>query len=77
MIHLQGFSSPSLLTSIEITSGVEGNKEYKTQVRAQNIYGYGEWSDIFTIKAAQEPDQVSLASLGSVVDGLSVKLSWA
>jgi hypothetical protein len=46
-----GFSPVSLEVSTTQTD-VEGGKTYKFRVRAQNIHGWGEFSDYVEIKAA-------------------------
>jgi hypothetical protein len=74
--HLLGYSSPSLATAAEITDGVVAGGAYQARVRAENVYGFGEWSDAATIRAAGEPDQVAWASLASVVSGGDVRLLW-
>lgn len=47
--------SASLLTSYTSTTNVVGGQSYKFRVRAQNAQGYGAYSNIITIKAAQVP----------------------
>jgi hypothetical protein len=74
--HLQGFGSPDLSTSIEVTSGVVAGNAYQVKVRAQNVYGFGQDSAATTIRAAQAPAQVSQPTLASTNSGLNVVLSW-
>jgi hypothetical protein len=45
----------SLSTSYTLTTNVVGGTSYKFRVRAQNAQGYGPYSNIITIKAAQVP----------------------
>ncbi len=50
---LGGESLPSsLLTSYTLTTAIVGGESYKFRVRAKNIWGYGGFSNIITIKAA-------------------------
>lgn len=46
-------------------------------MRAYNVYGPGAYSDETTIKAAQEPGQVTLSSLSSVISSTDVVITWA
>jgi hypothetical protein len=73
---VQGYTAPDVSTSIELTSGVTPGLDYQVRVRARNIYGYGDYSAVTTIRAAQEPDAVAPASLSSVVSGTNVAFSW-
>lgn len=74
--HLQGHGTASLLTEIEITSGVAGGEDYQVRVRAENVYGFGVWSAATTIYASSVPDQVTQSTLSSVVTGTAVVFSW-
>ncbi len=49
----------SMITEYSIT-GLTGGTFYKFQVRAQNIYGYGERSDVATIEASDVPDVMDI-----------------
>lgn len=53
-----------------------GGLSYKFRVRAGNIYGFGEWSEIAEFKASQEPQQIISSSISTVNDGLSVTVTW-
>ena len=44
-----------LITSY-IVEGLSGGEEYKFQVRARNIYGYGPLSDVLTVITKDIPD---------------------
>ena len=74
--HLQGLGAPALATSISITSEVVPGEAYQVRVRAQNVYGFGDFSAAATISAAEEPAQVAQETLSSVVSGVGVVLSW-
>lgn len=52
---LIGLSSDSLLTAYNVSTNVVAGAEYRFQVRAKNIYDWGEWSDYLAIKAATLP----------------------
>jgi hypothetical protein len=49
----------SLITEYSLT-GLIGGTFYKFQVRAKNIYGYGERSDTTVIEASDVPDVMSI-----------------
>lgn len=74
--NLQGYYIGDLSTSVQITTGVAMGLAYQVRVRARNIYGYGNFSAVTTIRAAQEPDTVLSATLSSVVNTTNVTLSW-
>jgi len=43
-------------------TGLTGGTFYKFQVRASNIYGYGERSDVSIIEASDVPDVMAIMS---------------
>lgn len=62
------FTETSTILSSQITPGVT----YKFKVRAANIHGFGDFSDVIAIKAAQKPSQ--MAAPVTSVDQLTGKL---
>jgi hypothetical protein len=58
----------SLLTSFSATSMVAPGQYYKFRLRASNIYGFGAFSEEFSFKASEEPEQLAL-------DGLLTEIS--
>jgi len=52
-VNLVGWSTPYLHPYFIVTSGVTAGGFYKFQYRARNIYGWGPFSDVVTIKAAR------------------------
>jgi len=53
--NLAGYPINSLAQTFVVGSNVAGGLFYKFRVRAGNIYGYGDWSNIVEFKASQEP----------------------
>lgn len=43
-------------------------------MRAQNVYGYGEFSDLVTIRASSVPDTMSIVSSVSALQ--TIVISW-
>ena len=56
---VQGFNPSSLSTSTTLTNEVHAGETYRFRVRAQNIHGWGDYSNVVSIKAAGLPDQVA------------------
>jgi hypothetical protein len=50
-----GYTTPYTLNSILITSNIASGRTYKFKYRAQNIHGWGEFSDEAEILAATIP----------------------
>lgn len=71
---LTGLSTESTATTYIVTSGITGGTDYQFKVRAKNLYGWGDYSPIVTIKAAQEPAQVT--SITTTVSGLDIIVDW-
>jgi hypothetical protein len=62
-----GFSPSSLVLTATLTNGVTGGLTYKFRVRARNVHGWGAFSTVLSIKAAQIPDQMDTVSTS--IDG--------
>ncbi len=52
-VNLAGYSTVYLHSYLTVTSGVTAGGLYKFQYRVRNVYGWGEFSDQVTIKAAR------------------------
>lgn len=63
----------SLITEYSLT-GLTGGVFYKFQVRAKNIYGYGERSDIAEIEASDVPDVMPI--IETSIEGTRFKFTW-
>ena len=50
-----GYLSNSLATTYTVTDNVLIGQEYQFRLRAKNIWGWGIYSDVVTIKAAKKP----------------------
>ena len=68
--ELTGVSTYFTQTSFEITEGIVEGNDYLFKVRALNIYGWSEFSDVVTIRASevpQQPDIVTTSMVGTYV----------
>lgn len=63
----------SLITEYSLT-GLTGGVFYKYQVRAKNIYGYGERSLVAEIEANDVPDVMSI--IETSIEGTRFKFTW-
>lgn len=54
---------------------VPGNL-YRFRVRASNIYGFGVFSNIYSFKASEEPQQLPAQGLQTINQGTQVLISW-
>lgn len=63
----------SLITEYSLT-GLTGGTFYKFQVRASNIYGYGERSDVSIIEASDVPDVMAIMS--TRIEGTKFQFEW-
>ena len=52
-VNLAGYSTAYLHSFLTVTSGVTAGALYNFRYRARNVYGWGEFSDQVTIKAAR------------------------
>lgn len=70
-------ASPYSTDESLVISGTTGGTTYQFRVRARNIYGWGDWSDAHSVKAADTPDQ--MAALTTSVDATTgdVKIEWS
>jgi len=71
-----GFTPSSLVLTAKLTNGVTGGLTYGFRVRARNVHGWGAFSSVLYIKAAQIPDQMDTVSTS--IDGLTggVFIAW-
>jgi Fibronectin type III domain len=71
-----GLSPLSTLTKYSVTGGSSGltiGASYQFRVTARNKHGWGTVSDAFTLKAAQKPSTVSLATfIDSTTGGIKI-----
>ncbi len=61
-------------TSYTVTSGSTSGNSYKFKVRAKNVYGFGSYSPIATIKSSEEPGQPDPVTI--IDDDTNVKITW-
>lgn len=73
-VDLAGASVDYILTSYTLTNGLVAGGLYAFRYRAANKYGWGPWSDVATLAAADHPEQPSEV-VTSIVDTF-VKFSW-
>src|SRR5690242_3797157 len=55
---LIGNSPSSTALSYSVTTGITAGSSYQFKVRARNVFGWGSFSPVTTIKAAAKPSQV-------------------
>jgi predicted phage tail protein len=59
-IDLVGYAVPYTSLSYTISSGISVGNAYKIEIRAKNIYGWGDWSsNTFTVTASDVPAQMA------------------
>lgn len=63
----------SLVTEFTV-SGLTGGINYKFKVRAQNIYGYSDFSTEFLLEASDYPGKPPIVTVG--LSGTDVIISW-
>jgi len=56
---LIGLSPSSLISDYQTSDGIEGGTTYKVRVRASNKYGWGPFSEFFSIRCSRAPDVLS------------------
>jgi hypothetical protein len=54
-ISLIGYPIDNLVTNYRITHGVIKGQHYRFRYRARNFYGWGAYSDVATVQAAEVP----------------------
>ena len=73
---VQGNNPSSLSTSTILTSEVQAGETYQFRVRARNIHGWGDYSNVVPIKAAGLPDQVASATTSIDPTTGGVVIQW-
>lgn len=53
-----------------LITGLDQGLDYKFQVRAKNVYGYGPLSDVVTIRASDVPDAMQMVNIISIAQEL-------
>lgn len=73
---LYGILPGAYLTQFALTSDIQRGETYEFRLRAQNIYGWGAWSDSTLIKAAGIPfTPTSVMTTFDAITG-GVVLTW-
>jgi hypothetical protein len=71
--NLQGYTSDSILTSFSQTEVIPG-AIYNMRLQARNIYGWGEYSEVFSVAASGIPAQ--MAKPVTSHSAMNVKIDW-
>lgn len=71
-----GYLSNSLATTYTVTENIVIGKDYQFRLRAKNIWGWGAYSTISTIKAARVPIQMSAPATSVDADSGDLVISW-
>ena len=61
-------------TSYILTTDVNPGDTYKVRVRANNLHGWGDWSDPSIILSTGTPDQPDPPA--TAINNLSIRISW-
>jgi len=73
-VNLVGYSTPYLHPYFTVISGVTAGALYNFKYRARNVYGWGDFSDEVTLKAARQPEQ--MLPVQTLIENNFVKISW-
>ncbi len=71
---LVGFPVNYLLTSYTVTAGIVKNTAYRFRLRSQNVYGFGDFSTIQTVRSSDVPDKPD--AVVTSLTGVSVLFTW-
>lgn len=71
---LVGYNTETTSTSFNAVTGIIGGQLYQFKVRAKNLYGWGSFSPVTTIRASQFPDPVATITTANALT--DVLISW-
>lgn len=71
-----GYLSNSLLTTYSLTDNIIIGQSYQFRLRAKNIWGWGAYSQIETIKAASKPSQMDAPATSVEAVSGDFVISW-
>lgn len=74
--NLTGHTIDSILFKYQITSNVYAGDFYQIRVRAKNVWGWGQFSPILTIKAATRPAKMAtkpVTSIDPITGGIMIE----
>ena len=74
--HLVGYEADMLGTEYTVTQSILPSFEYSFQIRAQNKWGWSEWSEVITVKASTWPEIISEPTTAISLDDGNVVVSW-
>lgn len=74
--NLIGSSTNSLTTSYIVTNSIVPGDYYQFKVRAQNKWGWGPFSPVFTIQSSTIPDQILPPTTSLNIGTGAVIISW-
>ena len=72
-----GFLSNSLATTHTVTDNIIIGHEYQFRLRAKNVWGWGAYSEVVTIKAARVPSQMSAPATSVDAGSGDLVISWS
>jgi heterodisulfide reductase subunit A-like polyferredoxin len=75
-INLIGFDNENLALTYTVTSYIVPGGIYKLKVRAKNYWGWGEFSDVLTIKSATWPNNMVALTTSIEAASGNIKVQW-
>lgn len=74
---LAGYTSNFIGDEYQATAEVQAGLTYQIKVRAKNYWGWGEFSDIISIKASTVPDKVDVPVTSIEAETVGVRVNWS
>lgn len=71
-----GYSPSSLALTTTLTNNIIGGLTYQFKVRARNVNGWGSFSSILSVKAAQIPGQMQAVTTSIDAPTGGVLVTW-
>jgi hypothetical protein len=74
--NLVGYASDYSSTTYTVTSGVSAGSLYRFRIRAKNMWGWGEYSDVLVVTPSAAPDKMDAIVTSIVAESGAVLLVW-